>query len=161
MKDSDVTLLIGTDHADLLLHKDIRQGQNGEPTAVKTTLGWVLMGGSLSTGEKGSCNFISNSLTKNFWKLDSYETLPKMSPELLPPKEKRSSEIIQKTTTIRDNHTETRLLWKKDEPVLPYNQIFALKQYQSLEKKFQKIQTLPTSIANKLMNIYRLGMHAN
>ena len=45
MKDSDVTLLIGTDHADLLLHKDIRQGQNGEPTAVKTTLGWVLMGG--------------------------------------------------------------------------------------------------------------------
>ena len=46
VKDSDVTLLIGTDHADLLLHKDIRQGQYGEPTAVKTTLGWVLMGGS-------------------------------------------------------------------------------------------------------------------
>ena len=84
-----------------------------------------------------------------------------MSPELLPPKEKTSLEIIQKATTIRDNHTETRLLWKKNEPVLPYNQILALKQYQSLEKKFHKTQTLPISIANKLMNIYRLGMHAN
>ena len=39
LKDSDVTLLIGTDHADLLLHKDFCQGHNEEPTAVKITLG--------------------------------------------------------------------------------------------------------------------------
>ena len=38
LKDSDVTLLIGTDHANVLLHRDFRQGQNGDPTAVKTTL---------------------------------------------------------------------------------------------------------------------------
>ena len=46
LKDSDVTLLIGTDHANLLLHRNFRQGQNGDPTAVRTTLGWVLMGGN-------------------------------------------------------------------------------------------------------------------
>ena len=56
LKDSDVTLLIGTDHANVLLHRDFRQGQNGEPTAVKTTLGWVLMGGSKGKGENSSCN---------------------------------------------------------------------------------------------------------
>ena len=39
LKDSDVTLLIGTDHANLLLHRDFRQGQNGDATAVKTRLG--------------------------------------------------------------------------------------------------------------------------
>ena len=54
------------------------------------------MGCSKSEGEEGSCNFISKSLTnndekiQNFWKLDFYEKLPKMSLELLPPKEKRS-----------------------------------------------------------------------
>ena len=54
------------------------------------------MGSSKSEGEKGSCNFISNSLTnidkriQNFWKLDSHGALLKMSPELLPPKGKRS-----------------------------------------------------------------------
>ena len=50
LKDSDVTLFIGTDHANLLLHRDFRQGQNGDSTAVKTTLGWVLMGRSKGQG---------------------------------------------------------------------------------------------------------------
>lgn len=36
-KDSDVTLLAGTDHVDLLLNRYFCQGQNGELTAVKTT----------------------------------------------------------------------------------------------------------------------------
>ena len=44
LTDSDVTLLIGTDHANLLFHRNFRQGQNEDPTAI--TLGWVLMGGS-------------------------------------------------------------------------------------------------------------------
>ena len=58
MKDSDVTLLIGTDQGNLLLHRDFCQGQNGDPTAVKTTLGWVFMGGSKGEGENSSCNYI-------------------------------------------------------------------------------------------------------
>ena len=52
LKDSNVTLLIGTDCTDVLLHRDSYEGQNGEPTAVKTALGWVLMGGSKSKGEE-------------------------------------------------------------------------------------------------------------
>ena len=102
------------------------------------------MRSSKSEEQKGSCYFISNSLTnideriQNFWKLDSYGTLPKMSPELLPPNEKRTLEILQKTTIIRDNHIETGLLWKKDEPVLPYNRILAINWFQSLEKKIHK-----------------------
>ena len=113
LKDSDVTLLRGTDHADLLLHRDFRQGHNVGPTAVKTTLGWILVGGNKSAREKGSCNAISNSLTnidkkiQNFWKLDSYGTLPEMSPELLLPKEKRSLEIQQKTKIIKNNRIKT------------------------------------------------------
>ena len=35
LKDSDVTLTIDTDHADLLLHRDFCQGKNAEPTALK------------------------------------------------------------------------------------------------------------------------------
>ena len=120
MKNSEVTLLIGTDHTDLLFYRDFRQGQNGEPTAAKTTLVCVLMGGSKSEGEKVSCNVISNSLTnidekiQNFWKLDSYETLPKILPELLPPNEKRSLEIQQEIKIIKNNLIETGLLSKKE-----------------------------------------------
>ena len=35
IESSDALLLISTDHAALLLHRDFGQGLNGEPTAVK------------------------------------------------------------------------------------------------------------------------------
>ena len=104
------------------------------------------MEGSKSEGQKSLCNYISNSLTnidekiQNFWKLESYGTLPKMSPELLPPNEKRSLVILQETTVIKDNCIKTGLPWKKEEPALPHNRSLALK-------------TLPSSIANKLMKV--------
>ena len=99
------------------------------------------MGGSKSKGEKILCDCISNTLTnidkstQNFWKLDSYGKLPKMSPELLPPNEKRLLENLQKTTVIKDNRIENELLWKKYEPALHYNQTLALNRYQSVEIK--------------------------
>ena len=97
LKDLDVTIFIGTDHADLLLHREFRVGRDGEPMAVKTKLGWVLMRGSKHNKRKGSSSFLfNNSIStidqnvRNFWKLESSGTLPKLSLELLPPDEKRS-----------------------------------------------------------------------
>ena len=65
-----------------------------------------------------------------------------MSPELLPPKEKRLLEIQQKTKIIKNNGLETGLLWKREEPVLTHNGILALNRYQS-QKKFHKKQDFP------------------
>ena len=161
MKDSDVTLLIGTDHANLLLHRDFRQGQNGDPTAVKTTLGWVLMGGSKGEGENSSCNYIISSLANiDENTLEPYGTLPNMSPELITPNEKRSLEILQKTKIDKHNVIEIALQWKREEPVLPHNETPALNQYQS-QKKCRKKKTLPSSIASKFMKISCLGMHTS
>ena len=39
-------LLIGTNYADLLIHREFRVGDPGDPIAVKTVLGWMLVGGS-------------------------------------------------------------------------------------------------------------------
>ena len=129
MKDSNVTLLIGTNHTDLLLHRDFRLGQNGELAAVKTTLGWVLMEGSKSKEESSSCNYISNSLTNSDEKiLEPCGTLPNMSLELIPPYEKRSLEILQKTKISKNNYIETGWQWKKEEPALPHNETPALNQ---------------------------------
>ena len=153
LKDSDVTLLIGTDHAHLLLHRDFRQGQNEESTAVKTTLDWVLMGGSKGEGENSSCNYIFGSLTNSEEKtLEPYGTLPNMSPELIPPNEKRSLEIPQKTKISKHNRIETALQFKREEPALPHNETPALNQYQP-RKKFQKKQDFAL--------LYRKQIHEN
>ena len=62
---------------------------------------------------------------------------PKCHQKLLPPKEKRSLEIEQKTKIIKSNRIETGLLWKREEPVVTHNGTLALNRYQS-QKKFQK-----------------------
>ena len=152
MKDSDVTLLIGTNHANLLLHRDFRQGQNEDPTAVKTILGWVLMGGSKGKGENSSCNYIFSSLTNSDEKtLELYGTLPNMSPELISPNEKRSLEILQKTK-VNKHGIEILLQWKREEPAFPHNETPALNQYQS-QKKCQKKQDFAS--------LYRKQIHEN
>ena len=118
--------MIGTDHANLLLHRDFRQGQNGEPIAVKMRLAWVLMGGSKGKGENSSCNYVFTSLTNSDEKtLEPYGTLPNMSPELIPPNEKRSLEILQKTK-INKHGIEILLQWKREEPAFPHNETPAL-----------------------------------
>ena len=78
LKDLDVTILIGTDHADLLLHRELRVERDGEPMVVKTKLSWVLMGETKHNRRKGSCNFLCNNSistidqnVQNFWKLES------------------------------------------------------------------------------------------
>ena len=53
--------------------------------AVKTELGWELMGGRKHNKKEGSCNNSISTIdqnVQNFWRLESYGTLPKLSSEL-------------------------------------------------------------------------------
>ena len=50
------------------------------------------------------------------------------SSELIPPNEKRSLEILQKTKVNKHNRIETALQWKREELALPHNEIPALSQ---------------------------------
>ena len=124
-----------------MLHRDFRQVKNGETTVVKRTLGWFPMGDSKSKGKKSLCSYISNSLTKIdekiqcFWNIESYGTLPKMLPELLPPNEKGQLKTLLKTAVIKNNCIEIGLPWKREDPALPHNRELVLNQYQSIDKK--------------------------
>ena len=40
----DISILIGTDMPTLHIGQEIRKGKSNEPIAIKTILGWVLMG---------------------------------------------------------------------------------------------------------------------
>ena len=46
INDDNVGLLIGTNYADLLIHRDFRVGDPEDPLVVKTVLGWMLVGRS-------------------------------------------------------------------------------------------------------------------
>ena len=61
LKDLGVTILIGTDHADLLLHREFCAGRDVKPMATKTKLGWVLMEGKKQNEREGLCHFLCNN----------------------------------------------------------------------------------------------------
>ena len=90
INDDNVGLLIGTNYADLLIHRDFRAGDPRDPIAVKTVLGWMLVGRSkLITRSSISCNSLLNATleslnqnVKQFWQIYSYGTVPES--ELIP-----------------------------------------------------------------------------
>ena len=55
-----VSLLIGADHPDMFCAQEVRRGARKEPIAIKTPLGWSLLGPSLSLATTKNChvNFV-------------------------------------------------------------------------------------------------------
>ena len=136
-----LSLLVGTNFPNLLLHRDFRSGECYEPFTVKT-LGWVWM------GEKGQSknlnfNFIHTYFDlEQFWNLENYGTLPKTNPNLFTKDEKRAVNILENIREFIKGKYQVGLLWKKDNPILPYKRNLALKRLENLEKKFSKNQLL-------------------
>ena len=48
-QNKNIKILIGADHPNLHLYTKIKSGNNNEPIALHTTLGWVLFGGNQSS----------------------------------------------------------------------------------------------------------------
>ena len=141
-KEDEVTLLIGTNYMDLLLHRDYIKGKIGEPMAIKTVFGRTLVGSDINVScnfenfknTNVYCNFTTNfdDLNKNickFWEIESYGTLPKFQ---------RTLEILENTTKFKNGHFEVGLLWKDEVPRLPNNRDLPVTRFKSLEKKFRK-----------------------
>ena len=77
-KPAKVTVLIGTNQADLLVHWEYLTGKDGQLVTVKTALGCLIVGGTKLTMLSTNCNVINSNnidvLKKNikkFWSIDS------------------------------------------------------------------------------------------
>ena len=72
--------MIGADFPKLHIHKDVRYISDEDPCAVKTELGWVLLGRTKPSVLVQS-NRISTDVKKldlqTFWSIDSYGTVKK------------------------------------------------------------------------------------
>ena len=64
LNQNDVTILIGLNHPELLLHQEFKTGKPGDSVAAKTKLGWMLMGGKQQLVNRAQCNYLSKHLGK-------------------------------------------------------------------------------------------------
>ena len=95
------------------------------------------MGGK-GQGKILNSNFISTSFDlEEFRNLENYGTLPETHPNLLTKDEKRAANILENICEFIKGKYQVGLLWKRDNPFLPYNRNLALRRLENLEKKFR------------------------
>ena len=124
-KPSDVTVIVGCDHPDLLDVFETRRDplRSGSPRAILTPFGWCVIGpvaGKEST-DKLNCNRITvtepeidfNRRVEDFFLNDSFGTHQDVK---LPigAEEKRALETLERTTRCVDGRVEVGLPWQTD-----------------------------------------------
>ena len=77
-----VSVLIGTNVQEAFIPLEVKKGEPNEPFAIRSCLGWSILGGSLKCNKKDqfnlnhvSCEEISLShQVEDFWRVESYPT---------------------------------------------------------------------------------------
>ena len=144
-----ISLLIGTNLQGVFIPLEVRRGKRNEPVAIKSCIGWSILGGSPIVQASGcvQINLISgqdvslNDKLEEFWKVESYGTARNVT-KAMSVEDQRALKRINDSVCKRDGHYQMDLLWKDDNPVLPYNRVLAETRLQHLQKRFGRDQEL-------------------
>ena len=113
---SDITVSIGADMPQLLIHEEYKAGKKNEPYAVRTKLGWALMGSKSIQLEKSVMNnvclvhSIDEINLEQIWNIENYGILSNNDPKMLTRDETQAINILETTTTLKNKHYEIGLL---------------------------------------------------
>ena len=140
-----VSILIGTNIQEAFIPLEVRKGRPNEPFAIRSCLGWSILGGSASTGSRRQFNLhhassedVSlNRQLEEFWRIESNgtvkETLGSMSVE-----DRKALKIIENTISKVDGHYQMGLLWRQEVSYLPFNRTLAEARLQALKRRFNR-----------------------
>ncbi|XP_064622140.1 uncharacterized protein LOC135484496 [Lineus longissimus] len=141
---SEVKLLIGINVARAHLQFDTRIGEDTQPSAVKTPLGWTLLGTSdQATSLSANVNIINAKDAKlkeeieRFWRSESFG-VRHAEESSLSIEDRKAIQILEETTRLVNGHYEIGMLWRDSESPLPDNKSIASKRHYLLEKKLNR-----------------------
>ena len=158
VKTSIVSVLLGVDCFSLIVPREVREGKQGTPSAVRTKLGWTVtssLPSSCAPGNEETLNVCHVSrqeraddalhqLVKDWWSTDSFGTTATVS----------RSQAEQKALAALDANTkwvgcryQTGLLWKSEDICLPDNRQTAEARLRSTEKSLTETQSWQQSTA--------------
>ena len=154
--DAEIGLLLGTNCPMAVKPRDIVSTEGDEPWAVRTSLGWGIVGRTSSLGtDESSCWMISSRamnqkmsfcfktqakvvapsqvemILERIFRAD--EAAPKVSMEDL-----RFNEVMQTSFQIKDGHAELPLPLKDPSAVVPDNYTVAIDRLKSLKRRLTK-----------------------
>ena len=148
VKERKVELLLGSDLHQAYQLQDVRVGEPGDPSGLRTFLGWTIYGTDKGNQEIKSPKLMVNFLdTEECSEVSCERILEVLSqdfqdtglPERVCPslEDKMALEILNQTIKRVDDHYSVGLPWKEEEPKLPNNRKMALERLNGLKKRFQ------------------------
>jgi hypothetical protein len=142
-----VGILIGVDHPEVHIQHEIRQGADDQPMAVRTCLGWTLLGvATASEIHDDTPNVNVGLLTQDetlhgtmerFWTTEAFGVTHDYT-RSTSLEDKKSEEILEKTTSLVDGRYQVGLLWKDPNSTLPNNRSVAQHRHNLLLKRFSR-----------------------
>lgn len=148
----NVTVLLGANILDAILHTEVRRGAKGQPVAVNTALGWTLTG-----AVKGfvpperlhvmlilrvpTTDDLLNQQLQNWWRTDSFGTKYQHEPPRTR-EDKRAIAILESSVRHTGDRYEASLLWKKKDVQLCDNREVAEKRLKSTERSVKRDRAL-------------------
>ena len=154
--EKEVRLIIGTNTPEAFWVLEERRGNRGEPYAVRTPLGWTLMGpaGGIDCRERHlNVNFVRlvESARKDedclvqqverFWAIENYG-LAGDSNVCMSVEDKKALSIMERSVKLDQGHYQVALPWRQYPPFLPYNRAMAERRLQVLKKRFLQDEKL-------------------
>ncbi|XP_058816921.1 uncharacterized protein LOC131680219 [Topomyia yanbarensis] len=166
-------ILIGMNNIRVVHPLRSREGNEHEPIAAKTRLGWMVYGTSLIhaavAGPARSYHICSHSYNDNV-PTDNYldaavknyfalESLGIVKPEkaLLSSEDERAMKSLRCNTILKNGRYQTSLLWKYDDVRFPDSKPMAIRRHHCLMKRLQREPKLGNILQNKIADYITKG----
>ena len=145
-----VDILLGLDHAQLSAVIETRIGEENEPVAIRTRLGWIVRGvvgvdvkpttarvySAFTTIEDGESRSNLADAMRRFYETESFGT--EHQADCLSPDDRRALMLLDAGTKKLSVGYETPVLWREGEPQLSDNRLLAESRNRSLVNHFNK-----------------------
>ncbi|XP_058452848.1 uncharacterized protein LOC131431259 [Malaya genurostris] len=163
-------LLIGMNNIRLGCALNSREGNENEPVASRTRLGWTIYGSCVRSVSRDSNTSYSfhicyhpystdedlHSIVKDYFALDSIGILAP-SKKLLSAADERALEILERNTKFVNGRYISCLLWKFDDVRLPNNKAMALRRHQCLVRRMMREPNLGETLKKKIADYAQKG----
>ncbi|XP_068729037.1 uncharacterized protein [Montipora capricornis] len=147
----EVRVLIGCNVPEAFWVLEERRGGRGEPVAIRSLLGWTLIGPTVKVNEESSfsVNFVrlndeSDSRdetlllqVKNFWETDFADSISS-SKVAMSVEDERALAIMESSVRRVSGRYQVALPWRRQPPYLPNNRVAVEQRLSLLKKRFHR-----------------------
>lgn len=163
-----IQILVGANTKRALTQLELREGPDQTPNAIRTPLGWSLMGGSSVVETRAvnvnivNLNSQADELTEQlqkFWSTESFGTTQSFDDEKpYSMQDRKALQCLDSSVKLHeDGQYEVGMLWAEEQVNLPNNKVMAERRFEQLEKRLRRDPDLCSRYCKSLNDYIEKG----